>query len=151
MSASYQLVGAYPTVQVLSPTLVNDVEYCTIQTNPSGVICSIPIDSVFFGGNGSGRLLTNFATAVEEVMGFPEVIAGVGSQRIDANGLLADLVVFTVQYIPKGSTSSAITAAAEIPVTLLDFSNESSAPAQQAAVNTIIGGVLANLKAAAGG
>jgi hypothetical protein len=58
--------------------------------------------------------------------------------------------VFTVQYIPAGSTTTGITAEVEVPVIDLNFSNQSSAGAEEAAVNKLIQAALANLKAAAG-
>jgi hypothetical protein len=148
--ASYELLASETTRQVLSATVTEDVEYCTIRTSPSGVICNSPVNKVFFEAGTGGTLLGQFADSVETVMAFPEVIAGTGVQTIDQNGLLADSVVFTVQYIPPGSTTTGITAEVEVPVIDLNFSNQSSAGAEEAAVNKLIQAALANLKAAAG-
>lgn len=149
--AAYDLLASETTVQVISPTLVNDVVYCTIRTHASGVVCSKPINSVFFDAGTAGTLLNEFANTVETVMAFPEVIAGVGSQTIDNNGLIADQVTFTVEYIPPGGSAGAVTATVDIPVTQLDFSQASSAAANEAAVNTAINDAVANLKAASAG
>ena len=148
---TYSLVGSYSTVQVLSPTLINDVVYCTIQTQPSGAIVSMPVQQAAFDAGASGVELTNFAQAVEYVMTDPRVIAGVGSQTIGDTGLLADYVVFTVQYTDPVHAPNGATALASVGVGLLDFSDATIGNTLRADVIRIIDGVYANLKAAAGG
>ena len=150
-SVGYALVGSYETVQVLSPTTINDVVYCTIKTQPSGVVASLPINKTLFDAGQSGDELRAFAQAIETVMSDPRVIAGAGSQSIDDSGLLADNVTFTVQYVDPVHAPNGATALATVPVYALNYSNMSSAGAQENTVNTIIDGVYANLKAAAGG
>lgn len=149
--AGYSLQGSYSTVQVLSPTLTNPVVYCTIQTTPSGVIASIPVQRAVFESDSAGVELENLATAIEQTMNLASVIAGVGSQRIDPNGLLADFVTFTVQY-PAGATDgSANTAEADVPVGMLNFTDALIGEVSWENVQAIIGGVYNNLKSAAGG
>lgn len=150
-AVSYALVGSYSTVQVLSPTLVNDVVYCTIQTQPSGVIAAMPVQESVFDAGASGPQLTNFAQAIEQVMSDPRVIAGTGSQSIDPSGLLADQVVFTVQYVDPVLAPNGATAQAVVGVSQLDFSDALIGRTLSAGVTAIIDGVYANLKAAAGG
>ena len=150
-SVGYSLVGSYETVQVLSPTTINDVVYCTIKTHPSGVIASLPINKTLFDAGQSGVELRAFAQAIEQTMNDPRVIAAAGSQSIDDSGLLADNVTFTVQYVDPVHAPNGATALATVPVYALNFSNLSSAGAQEGTVNTTIDGVYANLKAAAGG
>src|SRR5438093_12794287 len=96
--ASYALKGSYPTVQVLSPTLVNNIIYCTIQTSPAGVIASIPVQRDVFNKGQAGPELTNFANAIEQIMNVTPVVAAAGTQSLDASGLLQDFVTFTVEY-----------------------------------------------------
>src|SRR5262252_4865995 len=100
--ASYTLLASDSTVQSLSPTVVLDVVYCTIQTVGHGVIASYPIPQGTFESSNSVEVLTFYARGIEEVMGHDAVIAGAGAQTIDANGLLQDTVVFTVEYTPTG-------------------------------------------------
>lgn len=149
--AVYSLMGSYRTVQVLSPTLVNDVIYCTIETHPSSVIASMPIPIIatdVFSGNPE---LTAFAEAIERVMALPEVVAGLGSQTLDPNGLLRDTVVFTVQYVPPGSTGTSITAEATIPVASLNFEDGQIGATLWQSVEARIEAVYNDLKAAASG
>ena len=148
---SFLLVGSYETVQVLSPTLVNDVVYCTIQTQPHNVTASLPVTKTVFDSGQAGPELAAFARSIERVMDDPRVIAGVGSQTIDDSGLLADNVVFTVQYIDPVLAPNGATALATVGVGLL---NQQFTPHQGTAsdpVTAIIDGVYANLKAAASG
>jgi hypothetical protein len=149
--ASYALIASQSTVQVLSATVVNNVVYCTIQTNPSGAIVSIPVQEKVFESGQAGPELTNLANAVEQVLSEPHVISAVGTQTIEASGLLADNVVFTVEYVPAGTTSTSVTAEATVPVGYLNFTDGAIGQASLANVENIIGDVYANLAAAAGG
>src|SRR5690348_6698778 len=117
--ATYTLIASETTTQVISPTLTMAVEYATIQTQPSGVIASLALAKVDFDAGTAGTLLQWYANNIEELMAYPHVIAGQGSQTLDANGLLADNVVFTVQYVPAGSNITAVTAEAIVPTGLL--------------------------------
>jgi hypothetical protein len=117
--AAFAIVGSYPTVQVISPTLVLDIQYTTIQTSPSGVIASLPLAKADFDAGTAGPLLTDYANNIELLMRQPHVIAGRGEQALDANGYLEDNVVFTVQYVPASSSASSVTADAVVPTGLL--------------------------------
>jgi len=149
--ASYTLLASSTTVQVLSSTVVNPVEYCTIETSPSGVVANIPVQKDVFDAGQAGTELTNFADAIEQVMTFAHVVAGAGVQVLDDSGLLTDQVSFTVQYVPSGSTGTSITATALIPVAELNFTDATIGETLLAEVKTAIGAVYANLQAAAGG
>jgi len=138
-------------VQVVSPTLVNNVVYCTIQTQPSGVIASMPVQQKLFDQGAAGTPLTNFAQAIEQIMARPDVTAAVGSQSIDASGLLVDSVVFTVEYIDPVHAPNGATATAPVGVGRLDFSDALIGQTLLAGVNATLDVVYANLKAAAGG
>jgi hypothetical protein len=136
---------------VISANFVNNVVYCTIQTEPSGVIASIPVQQVVFDAGQSGPELTNLANAIEQIMNLPEVIAGTGSQTIDPTGLLADNVVFTVQYVSPTTPPSGVTAEAVVPVDTLNFTDGQIGQVALANVENIITDVYNNLKEAAGG
>lgn len=149
--SSYALEGSYSTVQVLSPTLVNPVVYCTIQTQPSGVIASMPVpESVFNAGNAATDL-TDFANAIEQIMSDTRVIAGVGSQTIDPTGLLSDNVVFTVEYTSATTAPSGVTAEAVVGVGLLNFADALIGTTLLGDVEAIIDTTYTNLQNAAGG
>ena len=149
--AGYALIASFSTVQVISPTFVNDVVYCTIQTQPSGVIAQIPVEQKAFDRGETGPELKNLANAIEQIMALPEVIAGAGSQTIDPSGLLADNVVFTVEYLSSPTASSGVTAEATVPVDTLNFSDAQIGQVALANVENIIADVYNNLKNAASG
>lgn len=149
--ASYTLISSYSTVQVLSPTVVNDVVYCTLQTIPHGVIASVPVDQTEFDVNGTGPILESTAEAIETVMTDSRVVSGSPNQTVDDSGLLQDNIVFVVQYVPTGSSGTNITANAVVPIALLNFSEEPRDQLHSAQVQSIIDGVYANLQNAAGG
>lgn len=147
----YSLRGSYSTVQVLSATLTQPVVYCTIETIPSSVIASIPIDAALFGQNEGNRELEVFAEAIEKIMTLPGVIAGVGNQTIDPTGLLGDFVTFVVQYPDPPTAGTSNTAEADVPVTLLDFSDPNFGAEILHEAEAIITGVYNNLQNIAAG
>jgi hypothetical protein len=149
--ASYSIQGSYSTVQVLTPSLVNPIEYVTIQTQPSSVIASMPIQRDVFHSGGGGPELTAFSNAIEQIMARSEVIAGIGSQQLDPNGLLADFVTFTVQYVGPNTASSGVTAEADVPVGMLNFEDALIGRTLLAQVIAIITATYNALKAAAAG
>jgi hypothetical protein len=147
----YALVNSYETVQVLSPTTQIDVLYCTIQAQPSGVIASKPIPLEDVADGSAVTALSDFAAAIEQVMIDGRVIAGVGDQTIDAAGLIADNVAFTVQYKDSTHAPYGVTALATVPVALLAAPSGSLVTDAPAQVKAIIDTAYTNLKAAAGG
>jgi len=148
--AEYALVGSYSTVQVLSPTTVNAVVYCTISTNPSGVIASKPVQESVFNANMAVSDLSEFAAAIEQIMADTRVIAGVGSQTIDTNGLLSDNVVFTVQYVSSSTPAAGVTAEATVNVNLLNFTDAQIGTVLLEQVDAIITDTYNSLQSAAG-
>lgn len=148
---SYALVGSYDTVQVLSPTLTVDVVYCTIATQPSSAIVSRTVNRSVFDQGQAGVQLTNFADAVEQILSDTRVIAATGDQSIDLSGLLADFVVFTVQYVDPVLAPNGATAEASVGVDQLDFSDVTIGPTLLQGVLAIIDQTYTNLQAAASG
>lgn len=147
----YVLVGSYATVQILSPTEIINVIYCTIKTKPSGVTASIPVQEDEFNKGTAGSQLSNFASAIEQIVTYQHVIGAVGAQSIDQSGLYADQVVFTVQYIDPVRAPYGATATVSIGVGQLDFSDALIGRTLLADAQATIDGVYANLQAAAGG
>jgi hypothetical protein len=149
--AGYALLSAESTVQVLAPTVSNPVVYCTIQTQPSGVIASKPVQESTFDAQQANVDLGIFADSIEQIMAYPHVISGTGQQGIDTNGLLTDNVAFTVEYVPAGSTPTSITAEAVVPIGKLDFEDALIGQTLLGQVEAIIDKTYANLQAAASG
>lgn len=103
MAANYDLVTSQSSIQVLSPTVVQDVVVATIQTKPSRVIASLWIPEAEWGTGGAAGVLANFADNIEQVMASPEVVGATSGQALDASGLLQSEITFTVGYKPDGS------------------------------------------------
>jgi len=150
-AVAYSLVSSYSTVQVLTPTLINDVVYCTIRTQPSGVLASIPVQHKIFDAGQAGSVLAPFAQAIEQIMADPRVTAAQGVQALDDSGLLVDSVVFTVEYIDPVRAPSGATAAVTVGVGQLNFGDAQIGRTLLAGVEAKIDAVYGNLKAAAGG
>jgi hypothetical protein len=149
--ASYTLQGSYSTVQVVSPSLTIPIQYVTLQTSPSNVIVSMAIDKAEFDGGTAGAILQIFTDAVEQIMQRPEVIGAIGNQQLDVNGLLADYVTFTVQYTGPGAAASGVTAEADVPVGILNFTDGAIGGLLLSEVDAIIQSAYDSLAAAAGG
>jgi hypothetical protein len=149
--ASYSIQGSYRTVQVITPTLTQPIQYTTIQTKPSNVIASIALDQIDFEAGTGATILGIFADAIETIMNHPEVIAGIGTQQLDPNGLLTDYVTFTVQYVSANTAASGVTAEADVPVGMLNFTDGAIGALLLQEVDAIIAKAYNALKAAAGG
>jgi len=147
----YTLLASESTVQVLSPTVVNDVVYCTIQTTPSGAIVSSPVQKDVFDAGQAGVELANLADAIEQVLTLDHVVSAAGVQVLDASGLLADQVAFTVEYVKPGTTGTSVTAEALVPVAELNFTDAEIGRTLLADVEATINRVYTNLQDAAGG
>lgn len=150
--AHYSLLSSVSTVKVLSPTLVTPVLECTISTVPSNVIANYAIPTNATGAaSGANPELTAYAESIEQIMARSEVIAGSGSQTIDANGLISDNVVFVIEYVPPGSTGTSITADAVVPSASLNFTDGLIGATLLESVLAIIDGVYQSLVDAAAG
>jgi hypothetical protein len=149
--ATYSIQGSYTTVQVITPTLTQPIQYTTVQIQPSGVIASIALDKAEFDAGTVTPILQAFADAVDQIMNRSEVIAGIGSQQLDANGLLADYVTFTVQYVSPNTAASGVTAEADVPVGMLNFTDGAIGALLLQEVDAIIATAYNALKAAAAG
>lgn len=149
--AGYALKASYPTVQVLSPSLVNNVVYATIQTTPSLVIASMPIQKDVFDAGGGGPELRAFANAIEQIMADDRVVAAAGTQSLTQSGLTQDYVTFTVEYVAPGSSGTSNTADADVRVASLNFEDAEIGRTLLAAVEAIIDETYNNLVAMASG
>lgn len=149
-AATHSLLSSYATVQVLSPTVVNDVLYCTIQTQPSRVVASSPVQADIFNAGRAGAALNWFAHGIEEIMKLDHVIAGAGTQTIDTSGLLSDQVSFTVQYVAPGTSGTSVTAEAPVDASLLNQYDPDLASAGITQAEAIVAATYNNLKIAAG-
>lgn len=117
--AAYILVGSNSIVQVLTPTVSEDMVSCTIQTNPTGIVATTLVSQIAFDSNQAAPELTTFADNIEAVIGQGKAVGGSGSQSLDPSGLLAYFVTFTVGYDPPGAPTGTVTVDVDVPVGLL--------------------------------
>lgn len=119
MASSYTLIASAPTIQVLTPTTSQDIEVAVIQTTPTGVIASYPVDKITFDAGDSGPLLTDFADAIETVISQGKAIGGTGTSDLDVNGLTEYYVTFTVAYNAAGTPPNQVTTEVDVPIAML--------------------------------
>lgn len=106
---------------------------------------------VDFDAGLASQVLTNFSDGIEYLMELPSVIAGIGSQSLDANGLIADLVVFTMQFVGTGAGTTGVTAVADVPVAEIDAIPQELERGEAITAEDYINNAYNALVAAAGG
>lgn len=116
MATNYNLLGTESSIQALSPTLTLPTVNSILQTIPHGVIFDYWLAKADFDAGTAPALLEAVCGGVEHIMTSQPVIAGVGNQRLDSNGLLAQFITFTVAYTPPGGTANAATVDVEVSV-----------------------------------
>ena len=119
MASNYQLVSSQSSIQVLSPTVVQDVVVVTIQTIPHRVTASIWLTQREWDDGLAPATLEGFATNIETIMDSPKVVGASGGQSLDASGLLASEIVFTVGFQTPGSPFPPATIDVSVPATQL--------------------------------
>jgi hypothetical protein len=98
MALNFTSLDSYRTVQVLSSTTVQDVQYVTAQTNAHSLGFAYPVPLAAWQESQGVALLTEIATALEDLYAEGHVNSATPSQDIDENGLLVDNVDVTVVY-----------------------------------------------------
>lgn len=149
--SSYSLWGSASIVQVLSPTVSEDMVQVTIETNPSGVFATTLVSQVSFNTNQAADQLTAFADAIEAIMSQGKAVGGTPSSKLDANGLQAFYVTFTVAYNPPNGPQGTITADVDVPVGLLDQADAEIGRTLQGEAEALIDAAYNSLVSMAGG
>jgi len=151
MATNYDLVATESSIQVLSPTVTQPVVNATMRTKPHGVIFEYWLDKADWDAGTAPIILESVAGGVEHIMATEPVIAGVGGSQLDANGLLAQYITFTVAYQVPGATTGPLTVDVDVPVT--DFGQDTIAGSNfgLADAAAIINDAYAKLQAAAAG
>lgn len=115
MAANYSLVTSQSTIQVLSPTVVQDSVVATIQSHPSNVIADLWMSKSTWDDGDVPGMLSAFAANIETIMAGGKVVSAVGGRTLDANGLLESTITFTVGYKQPGSPFPPATLDVSIP------------------------------------
>lgn len=116
----YDLLASEATVHVLSTTDVVDAVRATVQSPRHGIIASSIVPQTIWGTALGADQLNQVAFDVDYIIDHTAAISAIGNQRIDANGLLEQVVTFTVGYTPPGSTNPPLTATVDVPMPWLE-------------------------------
>ena len=98
MAGNWVAIGSYRSVQVLSTTVVIDVEVVTFQTSPSGIVCTYAVPYESWKSDAGAALVGNVATQLEQLVANHHVVGGSPSQDVDPSNLLVDYEDLTVAY-----------------------------------------------------
>lgn len=119
MPNAYTSQGSRRDVQVTSPTTVLDVEIVSATTIPSGVYFEVPVPLQAWQSVGEASFVEPFAEGIEQFMHAPNVSGGYWSEDVDANGLIAGFMFYTVTVpTPPGKTGPFSTVV-QVPITIL--------------------------------
>lgn len=90
MAANYEVLESYKTIQVLSGQTIQDVQYVTAKTIPTGIVFSYAVDYGIWRFDHGPQIIANIADELEFLVTNNHVVAGAPVQDLDANGLLVD-------------------------------------------------------------
>lgn len=116
MADSFYVINSFRTVQVMSPTVVLDVQYATCATIPNqlGFAYAVPLDAWKAGD--AGGLLDVIAGQLEGIYSGGQISASSPIQDIDQNGLLSDTIDVVVKYDRTAAGLPALFGTVNIPV-----------------------------------
>jgi hypothetical protein len=117
---AYNLLATEDTVHVLSTQDVVDAVRATLETPTHGVVASSIVPKTVWGTAAGIHQLNQVAFDVDYIIDHTAATAAIGNQSIDANGLLQQVVTFTVAYTPPGSTQPPLTTTVDVPMPLLE-------------------------------
>ena len=112
---AYNLLASESTVHVLSPTEVVDAVRATVQTPTHTVIAASVVPQSIWGTAAGSDQLNQYAFGIDWLLDHTAAIAAVGTNSIDANGLLQHNVTFTIAYTPAGATTGPLTVQVDVP------------------------------------
>lgn len=137
-TTGYLLVSSQSTIQVLSPTVVQDVVIASIQTQPSGVFADLWFPKDIWDGGTAATTLNDYAANIEKVRQMPQVVGATSGQSLDDSGLLQSEITFVVGYAPPDSIYPPATVDVVVPASELNplfrFSGEPGVTKAQTAI-----------------
>lgn len=121
MADNFQVLATNRTVEVRSPTLVEDVVEIHAVTKPSGVTFTRAVPYKVWAAAGAAGTIDVIAEHIEHIMAVrPNVISGAAIQQVNQSGLLVNAVEFVVQIDPPSdSQPGPFQATVDIPVQVL--------------------------------
>ncbi len=161
MASSYVVVSSYPTVKVMSPAQVLDVQWISFLTLPTGIGCEygVPHDAFVLEGSGAADqpIIDALAQAIEQAAQGNGVVGGSFLQDTDpATALLIDFVQYDLVYVPPTAGRGPFATYVNVPVNSFITSQTGIGglvinTAQYPAPSTVVGDAYASLVAMAGG
>lgn len=151
--SAYDLLASEQTVHVLSTTDVIDAVRATIQSPGHGLVVSSIVPLTIWGDTAGVDQLNQVAFDVDYIIDHTAAISGIGNQSIDDNGLLQQVVTFTVGYTPAGSTNPPLTTTVDVPMPLLEELIAANSPPPHPGLDAalaLVNAAEASLKAMAG-
>lgn len=148
-----QILDSYKTVQVTSDTTVQDIQYITCRTIPTGITFAYPMAHSVWKAGPPYLILNEIATLLEDQVSGGYVVAGSAVQDLDAAGLLADYVDLIVQYDQTAVGLPPLQGTVSIPMGIISLYASDPGIASQSGIptpGTTIGEEYARLKALAG-
>ena len=119
MAANYTTTGSQRTIRVLSPTQILEVERVDAETIPHGVTFWAYIPLLEFMTLAGDAQLDQLATAIEGLISSGGASAAAMIEDTDANGLIQDLVRFTLEVPGPAATGGTFSTQVDVPVTTL--------------------------------
>lgn len=98
MPKNYETLDVISTTQVLSPNVIDPIEYVTIATKPTGLRLSVVISQDNWTANEGATILDNIAVFMEGLVTQNHVVSSAPSQDLDQSNLLVDYVDCVVEY-----------------------------------------------------
>jgi hypothetical protein len=96
--ATPQIIDSYKTVQVLSDTTVQDIQFITCRTVPTGITFSYAMAHSTWKAGPPYVILIDIETLLEDLVTNSHVVGGSAVQDLDSAGLLADYCDVVVQF-----------------------------------------------------
>lgn len=119
MAANYITQGSARTIRVMSPTNVADVERVDAETIPHGVPFWAYIPLTSFNMLTGDAMIDQIAVAIEGLISSGGAESAAMIEDTDANGLIQDLVRFTLSIPGPPASGGTFSTQVDIPVTTL--------------------------------
>jgi hypothetical protein len=116
MADSFYPLDSYRSVQVNTPTQVQDVEVVTVATVPSGIQFTYAIPLTVWKADSGVPTLNLMSEYLEGFAPEHHVVGGTPSQDFDANNLLTDYVDLIVEYDRSATGLSPLQGIASVPI-----------------------------------
>jgi hypothetical protein len=116
MADSFYPLDSYRSVQVNTPTQVQDVEVVTVATVPTGVQFTYAVPLSVWKADSGVPTLGLMASYIEGLVSGHHVTGGTPAQDFDPNNLLTDYVDLIVEYDRSAIGLAPLQGVASVPI-----------------------------------